>query len=158
MAKRKPITDLELVRVNADQLLIGIAQQQRLVAHAQATMEQELGVVRARHQIQLAMSEARLTELDEQLRALMRGASEVLFPDGKDREPLANGILIHTVTSMVHKARGLLAKLKDLGRRDAIKVVESVDWDALDKWSDDQLKAVGTRRKPVETFGYEVKE
>jgi hypothetical protein len=70
---------------------------------------------------------------------------------------MPHGLLILTIETVPHKAGGVLAKLKELGRMDAIKVAESVDWDALVKWNDEQEAEVGIKGKLVETFGYELK-
>jgi hypothetical protein len=76
--------------------------------------------------------EERLPDLEKNLQAHMRQRRAILF-DAQDRPPMPHALLIHTIETVVHKARGVRAKLKNLGRRHAIKLVESVDWDAPGK-------------------------
>jgi len=62
--------------------------------------------------------------------------------------PLAHGI--------PGRVRGMLARLEEIGAVEAIKIVKSVDWDVLDKWTDERLIEVGTERGKKERFAYEI--
>jgi hypothetical protein len=96
--------------------------------------------------------EGRPADLEKDLQTHMRQRRAIFF-DAQYRVPTPHGSRIHTIETVVHKARGVLAELKNLGRRATIKAVESVDWDALGKWRNKQLAETGTKRGPLETIG-----
>ena len=62
---------------------------------------------------------ARPADVEKDLQTHMRQRRAILC-DAPDRVPMPHGSSIHTIETVVHKARGVLAKLKDLDRRDAI--------------------------------------
>ena len=94
--------------------------------------------------------------LNKDLVALMKKNSEAIF-EGEERVELGHGSLLFTIEERVVKARGVLEKLKEQKFTGAIKVVESVDWDALEKWPVERLVLVGTKRKREEIFSWELK-
>jgi hypothetical protein len=141
----------------ADQYLAAIARVQRDLASLHAEASQALEVVKSKYRPGIQVLEERPVDLEQDLQAHLRQSRAIILFDAQDRVPMPHSLLIHTIVTVVHKARGVLAKLKDLGRLDASQVVEIVDWDTLEKSSDETLAAAGTKRKPVETFGYEWK-
>jgi hypothetical protein len=130
------------------------AAQQNAALQSETTLAIE--AVRMKYQPGIQVLEEHLADLEKDLQAHLRQHRAILF-DSQDRVPMPHRLLIHTIETVIHKASGVLATLKDRGHRDTIKVLESVDWDAPGKWSEEQLTEVGTKRKPLETFGYEVK-
>jgi len=73
---------------------------------------------------------------------------------------LPNGTLIYTKEQYVVKPRkvDVLANLKAQDLQEGIRVEESVDWDELATWTNEQLALVGTRREVKETYGFQIKE
>jgi len=98
-----------------------------------------------------------LGTVERALAKLSKGQKGVFFPDDHDRVDLKNGALLYKVLRPVKRVRGLLAKLQARGLKDAIKTTEKVDWDALEKWSKEDLADIGTERKKVELYEYELK-
>lgn len=47
--------------------------------------------------------------------------------------------------------------LEELGYVDGIKIEKSVNWDEIEKWSDERLTAIGTERVTKEEFGYDLR-
>lgn len=77
----------------------------------------------------------------------------------RDRVDLVPGSLLHSVAKVVRKAKKVTVEaLKKLGWPDGILVTESVNWDVIQKWTDERLTAIGTERKTKESWGYELKE
>lgn len=158
MARRLDCLDYgEELQARADELLSRIAHAQGHLAGLQAEMEKHLQEVRERYGPDIAQDEAVIAEHEKSLRALMRLHDRAVFR-GKDRLDLVHGSLVYLSERVVVKAKGMLKRLKALGRKEAIKVVESVKWDVLDGWSDEELAAAGTRRKVKETYTYEIRE
>lgn len=69
---------------------------------------------------------------------------------------LEYGALLYSMEKRVKQAKGMLDRLKKHGYTDAIKIAESVNWDELEKWSDEKLTKVGTERIEKELFAYEI--
>jgi hypothetical protein len=80
--------------------------------------------------------------------------------DGEERVDLKHGALLFAIEERVKKLKDtqtMLENLKRYGFRDAIKTVESVDWDKMENWPVEKLVMVGTKRARKEVFGYEIK-
>lgn len=73
---------------------------------------------------------------------------------------LPHGTLLYDKAEYVVKPRkvDVLANLKAQDLQEGIRVEESVDWDILATWTDDQLALVGTRCEVKETYGFQIKE
>ena len=56
------------------------------------------------------------------------------------------------------KPRGIdmLARLKELGAADGIKISELVNWDKIEEWPDERLIEIGTERVKDDKFAYEL--
>lgn len=104
-------------------------------------------------EIQVLRPSLDITEAN--IRSYLRKHQAAIFGDG-DRIETTMGSAIRAVITRVRKARGVLEKLKTLGLG-AVKIAESVDWDELEKWPDEQLGAVGTNRVTKVEFNYELK-
>jgi hypothetical protein len=98
---------------------------------------------------------ARLEALDKKIKAHAKKHQVDLFV-GRDRIDLVNGALLRKEEEYVRRVRGMLARLEEIGAVEAIKIVKSVDWDVLDKWTDERLIEVGTERGKKERFAYEI--
>lgn len=77
---------------------------------------------------------------------------------GGDRVDMATGSILLKTESRVKRIKKMLEKLKKAGFVDAIKTVESVDWDIIEKWDPEKLSLVGTGKIPKLIFGYETKK
>ncbi len=94
---------------------------------------------------------------EKALLTLMKKERKALF-DGTDVLQLDNGTLIHNVEDKVSIPRDALAECKTQGFTDVIKIAESLDREAIEKWPDAKLFLIGAKRKPVEEFSYDLKK
>lgn len=140
-----------------DSLMATMGACSRSLEKLRAVAEQETAKVKARFSPMIGQLEARVKELDAAIKKREKRDRAVLFADA-DRVELRHGTLLYSVERKVKKAKGVLQKLKDLAMKGAVKVAESVDWDELEKWPDEKLLMVGTKRQRVETFSYELKD
>ena len=113
--------------------------------------------VQARYALRI---EARNVLLDSAIKALMQTMKfnkKVLF-DGTDVVNLPHGSLIHSKVDKVTIPKTALAACKGNHFNDVIKVVESLDRDAIEKWPDAKLVLIGAERKPKEEFSYNIRQ
>lgn len=96
-------------------------------------------------------------EADEKaLFSLMKKHKGLIF-DGTDVVNLPPGSLIHNKVDRVTIPKTALADCKAQGFQEVIKVVESLDRDAIEKWPDAKLVLIGAERKAKEEFKYSLK-
>jgi hypothetical protein len=86
---------------------------------------------------------------------LMKLAKGAFFAKA-DVVDLVNGSLIRNVADKVAIPRDALAKCEEQGFEDVIKVVKSLDREAVEKWPDAKLLLIGAERKTKEEFSYNV--
>ncbi|MEN6439014.1 MAG: host-nuclease inhibitor Gam family protein [Syntrophobacter sp.] len=115
----------------------------------------ELDALTAKHKKAVTPIKQELETLDDSIRDYTRKHQVDLF-EGRDRIDLANGALLHQVERRVKRIRKMPERLEAIKADDAIKTVKSVDWDVIEKWTDERLIEVGTERVKKETFAYEL--
>ena len=102
----------------------------------------------------------------EQLEASLAAYAEynkpVLFSDKKTIDLLFGSFGFRKSSAIKNmkgfKVADVIAKIKELGLRNAITVKESLNKDVMKEWADKQLEAVGAMREEKDSFWYEVKE
>jgi iron-sulfur cluster repair protein YtfE (RIC family) len=97
-----------------------------------------------------------LNVAEKALMSLMKKNKSILF-DGTDVVNLPPGSLIRNKVDKVSIPKTALAACKSQGFQEVIKVVESLDRDAIEQWPDAQLVLIGAERKPKEEFSYDLK-
>lgn len=148
---------LNNVHRQADALLAELANAKIALAASEAQATREMRQTQDDWQQVLTPLKERVQLLDKQVLSLAKKHRVTLF-DGADRVDLPHGALLHTWQESVKKARGVLENLKALGLAEAVKVVESVNWDIMADWPEDRLIAVGTERVRKEIFAYELRD
>lgn len=139
----------------ADDLLAQIADIQVELAEIGAASKAEMDQVKAKWKAEANQCKERLKAVEKDLVKLSKTHRATLFAAG-DRLDLQHGALLHQVEMRVRRAKSVTVELlKGLGFADGVKVSESVNWDAIEKWPDEKLVAIGTERKERETFEYE---
>lgn len=94
--------------------------------------------------------------LEKELLSLMKKNKGVLF-DGTDVVNLLHGSLIREKGEKVSIPKTALAECEKLKFDDVIKIVKSLDRDAIEKWPDAKLTLIGAERKTKEEFKYSLK-
>lgn len=94
---------------------------------------------------------------EKNLLVLMKRNRGVLF-DGTDVVNLPPGSLIRVAGERVSIPKTALAECEAQGFDDVIKIVKSLDRDAIEQWPDAKLVLIGAARKPKEDFKYSLKE
>lgn len=140
----------------ADGLLIKIDETERLINDDLAKMATEITAIEERHATWNKGMTNLLTALEKQLQKLMKKNSTLIFA-GEERVELKNGSLLFTIEERVKKVKGMLETLKQQGFKEAIKIVESVDWDKIETWSAEKLALVGTEKVKKENYSWEMK-
>ena len=120
-------------------------------ADAQAKIEQ----IRKATVAELEPVRDRLKETEKALLKLMKAERKAIF-DGNQKITLKHGILIHTRELKVTIPRDALKKIKELGWAEAIKIAESLDRGAVEKWTDERLFLIGAERKEKPEWKWEV--
>jgi len=146
------------VRDRVEKYLADIAELTVEVAREEVRIAARIAIVVDELKPGLEALKEGLVEHEKALERLAKAERKDLFGD-RDRVDLKAGAVLLSDAKRVRKARCVLAKLKGLGLDDdeTVKRVEAVNWDALEKWTDEQLKKVGTKRVKKTVFGYELK-
>lgn len=124
------------------------------------TQDANEALEKVRAQFAPAVQEAKadLEAFERELERHCKKHQAAIFGD-RDRVDMGPGALLHGVTKAVRKAKKVTVELLEkLGFKDGILVTTSVNWDVVQKWTDERLAAIGTERKNKETWGYELKE
>ncbi|MBI5580808.1 MAG: host-nuclease inhibitor Gam family protein [Deltaproteobacteria bacterium] len=149
--------EIDPVRRQLDALLALIRTKQAAIEAIKQEMTARIEAITAEYKPGIEAAGEDLKAIEAELIGLARFNKATLFA-GTDRVDVRNGAVLRQVARRVKRIKGMLAKLKAAGREEAIRRIESVDWDEVEKWSEEILKGLGTRRVPKEIFAYEVKE
>jgi phage host-nuclease inhibitor protein Gam len=157
----KPLTENEIARANAQEMLANIAGIKGKIGELEAEYAERVRQIKENSAAQIAPWEQLLGEREDSLNLFMKAGKKALFAES-DIVYLAAGQLLYAVVRRVAfpKSRDtLIALLEKLGFTDAVKVKKSVDTDIIDQWPDEKLALAGLKRKPPEeTFNYSLKE
>ena len=157
--KQRNESELSLVEIKraSDIALADIADCCKRIDALKAEAEASVSVIQANYAAMLAPQQAQLARNVAWLKDTMKSNKAVLF-DGTDIVRLVNGSLIHSTADKVSIPRDALAKCKELGYAEVIKIAESLDRDAVEKWPDERLILIGAERKSKEEFSYDLTE
>jgi phage host-nuclease inhibitor protein Gam len=144
-----------LRHVEADELLAKAAHLTGALKTAMDAFQIEHDKLVMKHKEHIAPVKHALEVLERQIKAYAKKHRVDLF-EGRDRIDLAYGALLRKEESHVRKIRDMLQRLEDAGANDGIKIIKSVDWDAIEGWTDERLIEVGTERVKAESFAYEI--
>lgn len=158
MTKQRKESELNLVEIKraSDAALADIADCGKRIDALKAEAEASLQVIQANYGAMLAPLQAQLARNVAWLKDTMKFNKVVLF-DGTDVVRLTNGSLIHSTADKVSIPRDALAKCKALGFAEVVKIAESLDREAVEKWPDERLILIGAERKSKEEFSYDLK-
>lgn len=144
------------VKEDANELLSYLRDVTEGIADLEARANAEMAEVTARYGAWLNPLRDELAARGKELIALMKRNKAALF-DGTDVIDLVNGSLIREKGEKVTIPKTALAACKENKFTDVIKVVESLDRAAIEKWPDAKLVLIGAERKTKEEFKYSLK-
>lgn len=147
----------------AKEIMVEAAALLASIAHTKGLMQKNLddyNAIVARYtpafEANRAMLASDLAADEKTLQFLMKKNKGLLFA-AADVVNLESGSLIRNQADHVSIPKTALQACKDNEFIDVIKVVESLDRDAIEKWPDAKLVLIGAERKPRETFEYSLK-
>jgi hypothetical protein len=98
-----------------------------------------------------------LADEEKKIISLMKKNKGVLFAE-TDVVNLVPGSLIRNEDEKVTIPKTALQACKDNGFKEVIKIVESLDRPAIEKWPDAKLTLIGAERKPTEEFSFDLRK
>jgi hypothetical protein len=140
----------------ANWLLACIRSHRAAVERGEARFNKAVEALRKQYDGQYNMNREALAIAEQSLIALMKKERGYLFVGG-DILKLENGSLIFNTKDKVSIPKDALEECR-ARFPDVIKIVESLDRDAIEKWPDAKLLLIGASRKTKEVFGYELKK
>jgi len=146
----------EGILAQAEELLKRIGEAEALVGIENQKMAAEIEAIKEKYDSLNYWG--RITEgLKKGLVTLMKQNKGEIF-DGTDQVDLEHGILLHGKEDKVSIPRDAVEKIEALGWGEkAIIIAKSVDRAIVEKWPVEKLTLIGAKKKPVETFEYEIK-
>jgi hypothetical protein len=147
---------LKEVQEKAKILLTSIADSNGVMEKLRAEYEAKIAQINAELKEKLLPVIGALQADEKAIIALMKKNKTILF-DETDVVHLPPGSLIRTAGDKVTIPRNALQSCKDNGFQDVIKIAESLDREAIEKWPDTKLILIGATRKPSEEFKYDLK-
>ncbi len=141
---------------NVDKKLAEIAKLKEEYNKINQAAQKELEQVKSKYQDSLGSLEEQIKAADESIRQYLKKHKVEIFGDFSDMAEVEHGSVFYRSKLVVHRARGVLKKLEEMDLKEAIKITKSVKWDIVEKWPDEKLEMIGTKRKKREDFEYEI--
>lgn len=155
--KKRPEIGLAEAKERAESLLGDIKDLQESVDLLMAECKEAVDRITHGYNEKISPLVEMIQDDDKELLRLMKAAKGALFSE-TDIVYLDHGSLLYAKGDKVTIPRDALARCKEQEFLDVIKTVESLDREAIEKWSDERLVLIGAERKPAETFNYEIKK
>ena len=146
----------------AEGALAEMAALERKVAQAKLTMQEECDAAKARACEIITPLESRYKELEAALKKWATMNRSELFAERKTLD-LAFGVIGFLASTKIKQMNGVseaetLAKLKSFGFTDGIRVTETPDKEAMEKWPEDRLALVGCIRRITDNWQCKTKQ
>jgi phage host-nuclease inhibitor protein Gam len=157
MPKSCKVTVTATAKELANFLLAQIGEKADAINKITSAAVDDIAAIEAHYKQETETLKEEVKGLEKTLVALMKKERGTFF-DGTDVLQLTHGALIHEDGYHVKIPKGALAKCEELKFDDVIKVVKSLDREAIEKWKDEKLLLIGAQRKMTETFSYDLKK
>lgn len=162
MAKRLKKTNASLADLHgqADDLLENIKAVQGIIDDMTTKYNDAVARLKADCEARLKPFKEDLSRDEKALVGLMKAAKKALFAEA-DVVYLSNGMLLYTKKDKVSIPRdhaAVIAICEEQGFGEVVKIVKSLDREAIEKWPDERLFLIGAERKPKEEFNYDLKK
>ena len=142
---------------NADAILLEIAQHKSVLERFTAEADAALKRVAEHYNEQMQPYKELLLICESAISKLMKQEKATFF-DGTDVVNLPHGSLIHSKVDKISIPKTALAECEAQHFDDVIKIVKSLDRDAIEKWPDAKLVLIGAERKTKEEYSYNLKK
>lgn len=149
---------LQNTKADADDILTYMRDVIGGIADLEARANAEMAEVAARYGAWLNPLRDELAAREKEITALMKKNKELLFGGVIDVVNLPHGALIRNKEDKVSIPKTALLACEEQGFKEVIKIVKSLDRDAIEKWPDAKLTLIGAERKPKEEFKYTIKK
>lgn len=143
------------IKLKAEQILVSIKNNKQALQDIEAQYREELEEVKNKYYKHIEGIKQEIKTAETELEKLALKHKYELFRG--DIAELENGRLILQIKQAVKRVRGMLERLESLGWTEAIIIEKKVNWDEIEKWTDERLIAAGTERVIKETVVYELK-
>ena len=164
MARVKP-QNLQPIRSKeeANDAIKEIGEVKRIIVEIENKMNDDIAILKAEAATEAASYRSRLEALENGVYAFADIKKEELFTDKQRSLKLDFGVIGYRRSSEIGLKKGftwktVLAKLKELAFKDAIRIKEEPDKDIMKSWPKERLALVGCENKEKDTFWYEVDE
>jgi hypothetical protein len=144
------------IQETAEALLESITRTQGIMTMKMGAYNAAITLITDKYEKEISGYNAALDADEKSLLSLMKKNKVVLF-EGTDVVNLQHGSLIREKGNKISIPKTALA-ICQKSYRDVIKVVESLDRDAIEKWPDSKLLLIGAERKKKEEFKYSLKK
>ena len=146
----------------AEGALAEMAALERKMAQAKLDMQEECDAAKAKAGETIAPLESRYKELDAALKKWATMNKSVLFAERKTLD-LAFGVIGFLASTKIKQMNNVseadtLAKLKQFGFTDGIRLIETPDKEAMEKWPEDRLALVGCVRRTTDNWHCKTKQ
>lgn len=148
---------LQEIQQKADGYLEEIVLRKGELEALQKEYDEALKALTDQYALQIEAYQALLDGAIKALIQTMKYNKKVLFASA-DVVNLLHGSLIRNAGEKVTIPHGALQSCKDNGFQDVIKIAESLDREAIEKWPDDKLAMIGAKKKPSEEFKYDLRK
>jgi Bacteriophage Mu Gam like protein len=150
------LTQQDSPAMQANTMLATIRRHKTALENIEADFRKESETLAKKYEKQTCGQREVVTFAEQSLVTLMKKERSYLFIGG-DILYLENGSLIFNTKEKVSIPKNAVELCKEQKFFEVIKIAESVDRDAVEKWPDAKLLLIGAIRKTKETFGYELK-
>ncbi len=159
--KKNSTMPREQVIEQADALAKELAADRHRMAALQAKLTEDIEMIRSYYKGHIDQIAADIDADEKALKQLVKSRKKDLFDMSADSDKLtlpSGAAIIRSVTRRAKRIKKavMLSALKAANKTGAIRVAESVNWDEIDSWSDDEMAAVGTAPKRSENFEFDV--
>lgn len=146
----------------AEGALAEMAALERKIMQATLAMREEVDAAKARAKEIIAPLEARAKELNAAVKRWATMNKSVLFAERKTLD-LGFGVIGFIAGTKIIQMSGVseeetLAKIKQYNFADALRIIEEVDREAMEKWPDERLALVGCVRRTSDNYQCKVNQ
>lgn len=144
------------VMIKADEMLDTIQMYSDQVGTVQRVIEAEIARIREKYAEELERQSKSKAKAEKALKKFALKNRVDLFGIDGDKVSLPHGIILYSKADKVSIPKDAVEKIEALGWDEGIITVKAIDRPVIEKWSDEQLAAIGATKKPKEEISWEL--